>query len=160
MAVSPVPPGHHTVTPHLVLRNTAAALEFYKKAFGAVEIMRMPGPGGKGIMHAEIMIGDSFVYLADEWPGIEVAAPEKYGGTTVSIHLYVKDVDALFNQAVAAGAKVTMPIMNMFWGDRFGKLLDPFGHSWSIATHVEDVPPEEMGKRADAAMKQMAQGKK
>jgi PhnB protein len=158
MAVSPVPPGHYTVTPHLVLRNTAKAIEFYKKAFGAVEVMSMPGPDGKGVMHAEIKIGNSFLYMADEWPGMDVAAPEKIGGTTVSIHLYVPNADALFNQAVAAGAKVVMPMTDMFWGDRFGKLTDPFGHSWSIATHVEDVAPEEMGKRAAEAMKQM--GKK
>lgn len=153
--VSAVPAGHHTVTPHLVLRNATAAIDFYKKAFGAVEIMRMPGPDGRSIGHAEIMIGDSFVYLADEWPGMSLAAPEKFGGTTVSIHLYVKDADALFNQALAAGASVAMPMMNMFWGDRFGKLTDPFGHSWSIATHVEDVPPAEMAVRAEAAMKEM-----
>ncbi len=158
MAVSPIPPGQHTVTPHLILRNARAAIDFYKNAFGAIEIMCMPGPDGKGVMHAEIKIGDSFVYLAEEWPGMPMASPEKYGGTTVSIHLYVKDADALFNQAVAAGAKVAMPLMNMFWGDRFGKVTDPFGHSWSIATHVEDVPPDEMGKRAIEAMKQM--GKK
>jgi PhnB protein len=158
MAVSPIPAGHHTVTPHMVLRDAAQAIEFYKKAFGAVEMMRMPGPEGKGVMHAELKIGDSFVYLADQWPGTTLAAPEKIGGTTVSIHLYVKDADKLFNQAVTAGAKVEMPLMNMFWGDRFGKLTDPFGHSWSIATHVEDVPPEEMGRRAAEEMKKM--GKK
>ena len=160
MAVSPVPPGHHTVTPHLMIRNAAKAIEFYKKAFGAVEVMRMPGPDGKGVMHAELTIGDSFLYLADEFPGGAMGPPEKFGGTTVSIHLYVKDADALFNQAVAAGGKVEMPMTDMFWGDRFGKVIDPFGHSWSIATHVEDVPPEEMGKRAAEAMKQMCAGPK
>jgi PhnB protein len=158
MAVSPIPAGHHTVTPHMVLRNAAQAIEFYKKAFGAVEVMRMPGPEGKGVMHAEIKIGDSFIYMADEFPGTSLAAPEKFGGTTVSIHLYVKDADALFNQAVAAGAKVAMPLMDMFWGDRFGKLTDPFGHSWSIATRKEDVSPEEMGRRGAEEMKKM--GKK
>ena len=155
MAVSPVPPGQHTVTPHLVIRGAGKAIEFYKKAFGMTEVMVMHGPDGKSVMHAEMKLGDSHVYLADEWPGMEVAAPEKFGGTTVSIHLYVPDCDALYNRAVAAGCKATMPLMSMFWGDRFGKLLDPFGHSWSIATHVEDVPPEEMEKRGIEAMKQM-----
>lgn len=155
MAVSYIPAGQHTVTPHLVCRGAGKAIEFYKKTFGAVEVMRMPGPDGESVMHAEIKIGDSHVYLADEWPGSHVAAPTKFGGTTVSIHLYVKDADATFAQALAAGAKVSMPLTNMFWGDRFGKVTDPFGHEWSIATHVEDVPPEEMGKRAAEAMKQM-----
>jgi PhnB protein len=160
MAVSYCPVGNHTVTPHLILRDAAKAIEFYKKAFGAVEIMRMPGPDGKSVAHGEIKIGDSLVYLADEWPGMEhLASPAKVGATTVSIHLYVKDCDAMFNQAVAAGAKVSMPLMNMFWGDRYGKVTDPFGHEWGIATHIEDVPPEEMGKRAEEAMKQMAAGK-
>ena len=159
MAVSPIPAGHHTVTPHMVLRNSAQAIEFYKKAFGAVEIMRMPGPEGKGIGHAELKIGDSFIYMADEWPGTSLSSPEKLGGTTVSIHLYVKDADALFKQAVAAGAKVEMPLMDMFWGDRFGKVMDPFGHSWSIATHKEDVPPDEMARRGAEAMKQMCSQK-
>jgi uncharacterized glyoxalase superfamily protein PhnB len=156
MAASFCPAGNHTVTPHLVLRGADKALEFYKKAFGAVEVMRMPGPDGKGVMHAEIKIGDSMVFMADEWPGMYPAAPEKLGATTVSIHLYVKDCDAMFNQAVAAGANVSMPLMNMFWGDRYGQVIDPYGHLWSIATHVEDVPPAEMGKRAAEAMKQMA----
>jgi PhnB protein len=155
MAVSPVPPGFHTVTPHLVLRGAGKAIEFYKKAFGATEVMIMPGPDGKGVMHAEIKIGDSIIFLADEWPGGPQASPEKYGGTTVSIHLYVANCDATFNQAVAAGAKAEMPPMDMFWGDRFGKVIDPFGHSWSIAQHVEDVPPEEMGPRMKEWMKNM-----
>jgi PhnB protein len=151
----PVPPGFHTVTPHLVIRGAAEAIEFYKKAFGAVEIMRMAGPDGKSIGHAEIKIGDSIVFLADEWPGQALAAPENFGGTTVSLSLYVPSADATFNQAVAAGAKPTMPLMNMFWGDRFGKVTDPFGHEWAIATHIEDVPPDEMAKRAAVAMKEM-----
>lgn len=155
MAVSPIPPGCHSVTPHLVTRNSAEAIEFYKKAFGATEVMRMPGPDGKGMMHAEIKIGDSLIFLADEWPGADVSSPAKLSGTTVAIHLYVKDAEATFKQAVAAGAKVVMPPMKMFWGDLFGKVTDPFGHSWSIATHVEDVPPEQMGPRAAEAMKQM-----
>jgi PhnB protein len=143
-----------------VIRGAEKAIEFYKKAFGAVEIMRMAGFEGKGIGHAEIKIGDSLVYLADEWPGANIVSPAQLGGTTVAIHMYVKDCDAMFNQAVAAGAKVSMPLMNMFWGDRYGKVTDPFGHEWGIATHIEDVPPEEMGKRAEAAMKEMMAGKK
>ena len=160
MAVSYIPEGQHTVTPHLVMRGAGKAIEFYKKAFGATELMRMPGPDGTSLMHAEIKIGDSHVFLADEFPDSNCAAPAKLGGTTVAIHLYVKDADATFNQAITAGAKVSMPLMNMFWGDRFGKVTDPFGHEWSIATHVEDVPPEEMGKRAEEAMKQMMAGGK
>ena len=156
MAVSYVPAGVHTVTPHLIVRGAGKAIEFYKRAFGAVEVMRMPGPDGESLMHGEIKIGDSHIYLADEFPNAaSCASPSKLGGTSVAIHLYVKDCDAMFNQAVAAGAKVAMPLMNMFWGDRYGQVIDPFGHQWSIATHVEDVPPSEMGKRAAEAMKQM-----
>jgi PhnB protein len=118
MAVAPVPPGFHTVTPHLVFRGAGKAIEFYKKAFGATEVMIMPGPDGKGVMHGEIKIGDSIIFLADEFPGYPLAAPEKFGGTTVSIHLYVPNADAVFNQAVAAGAKVEMPMMDMFWTKR------------------------------------------
>lgn len=155
MAVSFCPQGNHTITPHLVIRGAKKALEFYKRAFGATEVMIMPGPDGESVAHAEMRIGDSLVYLADEWPGAPIASPAKFGGTTVSIHMYVKDCDAVFNQAVGAGAKVSMPLMNMFWGDRYGKVTDPFGHEWGIATHVEDVPPEEMAKRATEAFKQM-----
>ena len=160
MAISYIPAGQHSVTPHLVLREAGKAIEFYKKAFGAVEVMRMPGPDGKSVMHAEIKIGDSHVYLADEFPGMYSAAPAKFGGTTVSIHLYVRNAEAAFSQAVAAGATVTMPLMDMFWGDRFGMVTDPFGHAWSIAQHIEDVSPEEMMKRAPEAMAKMAAGKK
>jgi uncharacterized glyoxalase superfamily protein PhnB len=158
MAVSHIPAGMHAVIPHLVLRGADKAIELYKKAFGMTEVMRMPGPDGKGVMHAEMKLGDSHIFLADEWPGMELAAPEKFGGTTVSIHLYVADCDALFAQAVAAGCKPTMPPMTMFWGDRFAKLVDPFGHSWSIATHVEDVPIAELAKRSEEAMKNMGKG--
>jgi PhnB protein len=154
---APIPEGHHAVTPHLVLNDAAAAIEFYKNAFGAAEVMRMPGPDGKSVAHAELTIGDSFLFLADQWPGTSLGPPSQFGGTTVSIHLYVQDCDALFNRAVAAGAQVVMPPMNMFWGDRFAKLTDPFGHSWSIATHVEDVSPEDCARRADEAFKAMAQ---
>ena len=156
MAVSPVPPGMHTITPHLVIRGATEAIAFYQKAFGAREIMRMAGFDGQGIGHAELQIGDSVLFLADEFPGMPSASPKKLNGTTVSIHLYVDDADAWFNRAVAAGAKVSMPLMNMFWGDRFGKVTDPFGHDWSIAQHIEDVSPEECSKRAAEAMKQFA----
>ena len=146
----PVPEGFHTVTPHLTMKNAGEAIEFYRKAFGAEEIARMPGPGGS-VMHAEIRIGDSPIMLNDEFPEHGARGPKTIGGTPVSIHLYVNDVDALFDRAVKAGAKVTMPIADMFWGDRFGKLEDPFGHQWSIATHKEDVTPEECKERAKAA---------
>lgn len=159
MAVSPVPPGQHTVTPHLVLRDTAKAIDFYKKAFGMTEVMRMSGPEGRGVVHAELKIGDSLIYLADEWPGAETAAPEKFGGTTVTISLYVPECDKLFNQAVAAGCKAAMPPVDMFWGDRFAKVVDPFGHSWTIATHIEDVPPAEMERRGKEFMAKMMAGK-
>ena len=146
----PVPDGFHTVTPHLTMKNAGEAIEFYRKAFGAEEIARMPGPGGS-VMHAEIRIGDSPIMLNDEFPEHGARGPKTIGGTPVSIHLYVNDVDALFDRAVKAGAKVTMPIADMFWGDRFGKLEDPFGHQWSLATHKEDVTPEECMQRAKEA---------
>jgi uncharacterized glyoxalase superfamily protein PhnB len=155
--VSPIPEGHHTVTAHLIIRGAAQAIEFYKKAFGAQEISRMLGPDGKSIVHAEIKIGDSFVFLVDEMPQMGARSPQALGGTAVTFHLYVEDADAVFNQAVAAGAKVQMPLADMFWGDRFGKLADPFGHEWSVATHKEDLTPEEMQKRAAAAFAQMPQ---
>jgi uncharacterized glyoxalase superfamily protein PhnB len=157
--VKPIPEGQHAVTPHLVVRGAAQAIEFYKKAFGAREKVRMPGPDGKSIMHAEIQIGDCSVYLVDEMPQMGCHSPQALGGTPISLHLYVEDADAVFNQAVAAGAKPQMPPMDMFWGDRFGKLADPFGHEWTVATHKEDVSPEEMKKRAAAACAEMAQKK-
>jgi PhnB protein len=151
--VNPIPPGYYTATPYLVLDRCAEAIAFYKRAFGAEEIGRMPGPDGKRVMHAEIRIGDSIIFLADEFPQAGCSSPKSLGGTTTGIHLFVTDVDAAFGCALAPGATVIMPPMNMFWGDRFGKLSDPFGHQWSIATHVEDVPPQEMGKRAAEAFK-------
>jgi PhnB protein len=147
--VKPVPEGYHTVTPYLCVRGAAKALDFYARAFGAKEKVRMPGPNGK-VMHAEILIGDSHVMVGDENPEQGAKAPEAYGGTPVSIMLYVPDVDALFKKATAAGAKSVTPPADMFWGDRYGKLTDPFGHTWGIATHVEDVTPEEMKKRMAA----------
>jgi PhnB protein len=150
----PIPAGYHTATPYLVIRDAARAIEFYKEAFGAQEMVRMGGPEGK-IAHAEIKIGDSMIMLADEM-GLN-RSPQTLGGSPVSIFLYVDDVDSVFNQTVRAGAKADMPPTDMFWGDRFGKLTDPFGHLWGLATHVEDVPPEEMERRGREAMAQMAQ---
>jgi len=151
--VRPIPEGQHALTPHLTVKGGGKAIDFYKKAFGAVELHRMPMPGSQEIMHAMLKIGDSFLYLNDEC-GMG-KSPAALGGSPVTIHLYVEDVDSVFNKAVAAGAQAKMPPMDMFWGDRYGKVTDPFGHEWSIATHKEDVPPEEMGKRAAAAMAQM-----
>jgi PhnB protein len=150
---APVPPGYHTVTHALVVDDAAKALEFYARALGAKERSRMPGPGGK-VWHAEIEIGDSVIMVTDEFPGADLRSPKSLGGTSAAAWLYVPDVDAAFERAVRAGAKATMPPRTMFWGDRFGSLLDPFGHSWSLATHVEDITPEEMAKRRDAAMKE------
>ena len=152
MPVSPIPEGYHSVTPYLVMKNAATAIEFYKKAFGAVELLRMAAPGGK-IGHAEIKIGDSPVMLADEYPDMGFKGPESLGGTPVSLMIYVDDVDKIFPQAIAAGGKEVRPLQNQFYGDRSGTLTDPFGHVWTISTHVEDVPEEELAKRAEAAMK-------
>jgi PhnB protein len=148
--VNPVPEDMHSVTPHLVCAGAAEAIEFYKKAFGAVEAARVPGPGGK-LMHAMIRIGDSAVMLVDEMPEWGALGPKSLNGSPVTIHLYVENADASFERAVKAGAKVTMPLADQFWGDRYGKLVDPFGHHWSIATHVRDVSMEE----AQQAMKAM-----
>ena len=153
MPVSPIPEGYHSVTPYLVMKNAAAAIKFYKKAFGAVELFRMAGPGGK-IGHAEIKIGDSPVMLADEYPDMGFKGPESLGGTPVSLMIYVDDVDKIYPQAIAAGGKEVRPLQNQFYGDRSGTLTDPFGHVWTISTHVEDVPEEELAKRAEAAMKE------
>jgi PhnB protein len=147
----PIPAGYHTVTPYLVCRGAAGAIDFYKRAFGAKEKMRMPGPNGT-VAHAEIQIGDSRVMLGDEWPEMGAKSPEALGGSAGSVFLYVKNVDAFASKAVAAGATVVMPLQDMFWGDRYGKLKDPFGHEWSIATHKEDVTAKQMAKRAQSAM--------
>jgi len=155
-SVPGIPEGFSTVTPHLVARDAAQAIEFYKRAFGAVETVCMPGPGGK-ILHAEIKIGDSHIFIADEFPEWGSKSPLTIGGTASSVCLYVPDADAVFSQAVAAGAKVAMPLADQFWGDRYGKLTDPFGHAWEVATHLEDLTPEEMKKRLEVAMAQMAQ---
>jgi PhnB protein len=155
MAVKPVPEGYHTVTPYLAVEDAAEAIEYYKKAFGAKERVRMDAPGGK-IGHAELEIGDSLVMLSDPFPQASTRPPKDLGGTTASVFLYVEDVDALTKQAVDAGATVTMEVADQFWGDRFGTVTDPFGHVWGIATHVEDVPPEEMADRAKEAMAAMS----
>jgi len=154
--VKPIPQGYHTVTPYLTVHDAARAIDFYKRAFGAQEIVRMGGPGDK-IGHAELKIGDSMIMLADEFPGQSTKSPQSLGGTTASVFLYVENVDALFHQAQSARAKVEQPLADMFWGDRFGRLSDPFGHSWSMATHKEDVAPQEMAKRSKEAMEKMAQ---
>ena len=148
----PIPDGFRAVTPHLCVRGASEAIAFYARAFGAEEISRMPGPDGK-LMHAEIRIGDSIVMLADEFPemGGTSRSPLALGGTSAGLLIYCEDADALFARAVAAGAEVTMPLADMFWGDRYGKLLDPFGHDWAIATHKEDLTPEQMAERMKAA---------
>jgi PhnB protein len=141
--VKPIPEGMHTVTPHLVCAGAASAIEFYKKAFNAVELSKLPGKDGK-LMHASIRIGDSVVMLVDDFPDWGSFDPKALKGSPVVIHLYVEDVDAVVARAVAAGAKVTMPVADMFWGDRYGQIEDPFGHRWSVATHKREVTGEEM----------------
>jgi PhnB protein len=153
MAAKPIPEGYHTATPYLIVRGAAEAIDFYKRALGATELVRMPGPGGK-VMHAEIKIGNSPIMLGDENPERGARGPQALGGSPVGICLYVDDVDARFGKAVAAGAKVRQPVTDQFYGDRSGTIEDPFGHVWTIATHKEDVSPDEMRKRAEAFFKQ------
>jgi PhnB protein len=153
MAVKPIPDGYNTVTPYLIVKGAASALDFYQKAFGAEERFRMEH--GASIMHAEMKIGDSVVMLADEFPDMGYRSPQAHGGTPVSMMIYVEDVDKMFARAIAAGAKERRPVKTEFYGDRTGTLEDPFGHVWSIATHVEDVPREEMDQRMRDMMKQM-----
>ena len=153
MAVKPVPDGYHTATPYLYVKGGVKALDFYKKAFGATELMRMEGPGGS-IGHAEIKIGDSPIMLADESPEMGARSPESYGGSAVGLMLYVPDVDETVKRAVGAGAKLDRAVEDKFYGDRMGSIIDPFGHIWYIATHVEDVSPDEMKRRAEAMMAQ------
>jgi PhnB protein len=145
--VKPIPDGFHSVTPYLTVRGGVEAIEFYKQAFGAVERCRMPSPDGKGIGHAELLIGNSIVMLSDEFPEYKKLSPLTIKGTAVSLALYVEDVDAVYNRAVAAGAKVVQPLTDKFYGDRSGCITDPFGHEWTIMTHKEDVSPEEMDRR-------------
>ena len=148
MAVRPIPEGYHTLTPYLVLSGGAAALDFYQKAFGAVEIMRMDGPDGR-VMHAEIKIGDSILMLSDECPQMGFKGPKSLGGSGVGLLLYVEGVDAVFARAVEAGGSVMKPLADQFYGDRSGTIVDPFGHVWTLATHVEDVSFEECHRRAE-----------
>ncbi|HEX9256152.1 MAG TPA: VOC family protein [Candidatus Angelobacter sp.] len=161
MAVSakPIPEGFHTVTPALVVRDAAKAIDFYKKALGAQELVRMPGPDGK-IMHAELKIGDSIIFLSDENPQMNVKSPQTLGGSTCTLNVYVPNVDEQFKQAIAAGGKESMPVADQFWGDRYGTLTDPFGYTWGIATHKEDLSPAEMGERAQEFFASMAQQRK
>lgn len=153
-AKNPIPEGMNAIIPHLVVNSAAKALEFYKQAFGAKENSRAPIPDGR-IMHADITIGNSHVFLNDEFPEMDGSRGPS-GQSPVTLHLYVPDVDKVFNQAVSAGAKVAMPLDNMFWGDRYGVVVDPFGHRWSLATHIEDVSPEEMMRRSEAMFGQPA----
>ena len=148
-SVKPIPDGHRTVAPYLAIKNAAGALEFYKKAFGAIETYKLTIPDGR-VGHAEIRLGDSLIMLSDEFPEFGGKAPETLGGSPVSVHLYVEDVDAFFKRALAAGARELKPIANQFYGDRSGQLEDPHGHLWWVATHKEDVAPEEMQKRVQA----------
>ena len=157
-SVKPVPDGFHTATPTLVVRNAAQAIDFYKQVFGAEEIMRMPSPDGK-ISHAELKIGDSIIFLSDEFPNMGGKAPQTLGGFTGGIYLYVEDVDDVFQRAIDAGGKAATPVTDMFWGDRHGNFVDPFGHSWGVSTHTEDLSEQEMGKRAQAFYAQMEQKK-
>ena len=154
MAVKPIPTGFHSVTPGMIVHDAAAALEFYKKAFGAEELLRMPM--GDKIGHAEIKIGDSIVMLSDEWPDMGMLSPKARGGTTASLMIYVEDVDSAFKRAVDAGGTVERAVQNEFYGDRTGTLRDPFGHRWLLSTHIEDVSPEEMNRRMDEWVKTQA----
>src|SRR6201987_6517484 len=152
MTTKAIPEGYRTATPYLIVKGAADAIEFYKRAFGATEILRMADPQGR-VGHAEIKIGDSVIMLADEHPAMGYRGPRSLGGSSVSILLYLEDVDSVFERALKAGAKAQRPVANQFYGDRSGTLEDPFGHAWTIATHVEDVPPEELKRRAAALMK-------
>jgi PhnB protein len=151
------PDGYHTLTPHVTVKDAPRAIEYYKKAFGAQELYRMPGPDGK-IVHAELRIGDSPIMLSDEFPQMGSVSPATIGNTGSGIHIYVEDCDTVYNKAITEGGKALMPPQDMFWGDRYGKLQDPFGHVWSIGTHKEDLTPEQIQKRGEEAMKQMAAG--
>jgi PhnB protein len=154
MATKPIPEGYNTVTPYLTVEDAAQAIEYYKKAFGAKERVRMDAPGGK-VGHAELEIGDSLVMLSDPFPQATTRPPKELGGTSANVFLFVEDVDAVVKQAVDAGATITMEVGDQFWGDRMGTVTDPFGHVWSIATHIEDLTPEEIAERGKAAMAEM-----
>jgi len=149
--VRPVPEGFHTITAHLTVADAAKAIAFYTEAFGAEEVVRMPGPGGK-VMHAEMSLGDSRLLLNDEFPDVDVRGPAAIGGTPVTLHLYVPDIDAFVARAEKAGAKVTLPVQDTFWGDRYGRLEDPFGHSWAVATRTKNMTLHEMREASRKAM--------
>ena len=154
--VKPIPDGSHAITPGLVVKDARKAIEFYKTALGAKELLVMPGPDGRSVMHAELQIGDSKFYLGDESPEWGAISPQTLGGSGVSLNIYTEDCDAMFKRAVAAGATVKMPLTDMFWGDRYGKITDPFGHNWGISTHVEDVSEADMDRRGKEWMASMA----
>lgn len=154
MPVKPIPDSYHTLTPFLTVKDAVKAIEFYKNAFGAKERGVMKGPDGK-VLHAELMIGDSIVMLSDEYPDYGAKSPEALGGSPMGLHIYVDGVDAAFDRAVKAGARVDMPVMDQFWGDRYGRLTDPFGHKWSIATHTKDLSMDEMKRGMDEAFEKM-----
>lgn len=156
MAVKAIPEGYHSVTPYLIIKGAAKAIDFYKRVLGAQELMRMPTPDGK-IAHAEITIGDSHIMLSDEHPEMGHRSPQTIGGTGVSLMVYLEDVDKIFKRALAEGAKEVQPVKDQFYGDRSGTFQDPFGHVWNVSTHVEDVPPEEMELRAQKYMKENSQ---
>ena len=166
MAVNPIPQGYHSVTPYLIIDGAAEAIRFYSEAFGAVEMLRMPMPvqsdaaggvaGGGRIAHAEIKIGDSHVMLSDEWPDMDLLGPARRGGATASLMIYLADVDLAFQRALDAGAIEERAVADQFWGDRMGTVVDPFGHRWTLSTHVEDVPEEEMQRRMQAMASEMA----
>ena len=158
-SVKIIPEGYHSVNPYLVVRNADRAIEFYKRAFGAEERFRMHGPDNKAIMHAELKIGDSVFMLTEESPDMKTLSPESIGGSPVSLYIYVKDVDSIFNQAVSEGATILHPVNDQFYGDRSGHLKDPFGHLWSIATHKKDLSPDELRKAGQAFFEQMSKAK-
>ncbi len=153
LAVKPIPEGYHAITPYMTVRQADRAIDFYRKAFGAEVILRMVGPDGRSVMHAELKIGDSRFFLSDEVPGMECRSPESLGGSPAGIYLYVRDADLVCRKAVEAGAAVKQPMSDMFWGDRCGTIVDPFGCVWSIATHKEDLSPEEIERRRDEWLK-------
>jgi PhnB protein len=158
--VKAIPERFHSITPYLTVNNAAAAIDFYKRAFEAKETTRLYGPDGKSIINAELKIGDSIVLLSDEFPHEGSRSPSSIGGTAVTLHIYTDDADRVFNQAVSAGATVVMPLMDAFWGDRYGQLKDPFGHVWSIATHKQDLSPEEIQRAGESVMKEMMNSQK
>ncbi|MBE0602814.1 MAG: VOC family protein [Deltaproteobacteria bacterium] len=159
VAVKPIPEGYHSITACMTVKGAGKAIDFYKRAFGAEELMRVPGPDGLGVMHAELKIGDSRYFIADEMKEMGNRSPETLGGSPSGIYLYVKDADAVFKKAVDAGAVVREPLRDMFWGDRCGTVRDPFGYDWTVATHKEDVSPSELEHRVEECHKDMKSGK-